>query len=91
MEIFQAKVDNTRISSNRYTTFFVVLFISFPVAVIVSSMYRNSSFFVFEGFFQAREAGKSFQNITTTGSQLGERVHNISDDNLRPVGGRQQC
>ncbi|XP_027906724.1 probable fucosyltransferase 7 isoform X2 [Vigna unguiculata] len=88
MEIFQAKVDNTRISSNRYTTFFVVLFISFPVAVIVSSMYRNSSFFVFEGFFQAREAGKSFQNITTTGSQLGERVHNISDDNLRPVGGK---
>ncbi|CAJ1951433.1 unnamed protein product [Sphenostylis stenocarpa] len=81
MEIFQAKADSMSVSSKRFTTFFVVLFISFPVAVIVSSMYRNSTLAVFEGFSQG--PGESVQDVTTVGSQLGERVHNISDDNLR--------
>jgi len=70
-----------RISSKRYATLFVVLFISFPVAVIVSSVYPNSTFALFEGFSQAKETGKSVQNATTIGSQL-------SEDNLRRVGGR---
>ncbi|KAK7381508.1 hypothetical protein VNO80_00052 [Phaseolus coccineus] len=85
MEIFQAKPHNM-ISSKRFTTLFLVLFISFPVAVIVFSMYPNSTLAVFEVFSQAREAGKSDQNATTIGSQLGGRFHNISDDNLRRVG-----
>jgi len=88
MEIFEAKPQNTRITSNRFSTLFLVLFISFPVAVIVFSMNPNSTFAVLEGFSKAKEAEKPDQNATTIVSQLGESVHNISEDNIRRVGGR---
>lgn len=62
MEIFQTT------KNKRFTTFFVVLFIPFPVGVVVSSMYRNSNFAIFKGSV----AGESSQNVTTNGFPMEE-------------------
>jgi len=77
MEIFQATAEKMEINPKRFTTlFFVVLFISFPVAFIVSSIYRNSSFAIFyEGLTES-----SAQNVTNNGFPLGGRVHNTTSD-----------
>lgn len=78
----------SRMSSNRFTTLilFVVFFISFPVFLVVSSIYRNSSFVSFEGLSKGREAaGESVQNVTIINSFPlgGTVVHNISEENSR--------
>lgn len=87
MEIFQATADKMRMSSKRFATLFVVFFISFPVFLIVSSIYRNSSYYaIFEGLSKGREAaGESVQNVTIINSFPlgGTVVHNISEENSR--------
>ncbi|XP_068479557.1 probable fucosyltransferase 7 [Phaseolus vulgaris] len=76
MDIFQPKPHDI-ITSKRFS-FFLLLFISIPVAVILFSINPKSSFDVFKVFSQARETAKSDQNVTTICSQF---------DNLRRVGG----
>lgn len=87
MEIFQATADKMRMSSKRFATLFVVFFISFSVFLIVSSIYRNSSYYaIFEGLSKGREAaGESVQNVTIINSFPlgGTVVHNISEENSR--------
>lgn len=83
MEIFQATADKMRMSSKRFATLFVVFFISFPVFLIVSSIYRNSSYYaIFEGLSKGREAGESAQNVTINRFPLEGAVHNTSEENL---------
>lgn len=72
-----------RMSSKRFTTFLVLIMISFPVLLIVSSMYRKSSLAIFEDLSKDKVARESSQNVTINGFPLGGRVHNISDENLR--------
>ncbi|KAL9304579.1 hypothetical protein ACSQ67_021842 [Phaseolus vulgaris] len=85
MDIFQPKPHDI-ITSKRFS-FFLLLFISIPVAVILFSINPKSSFDVFKVFSQAKGTAKSYQNATTICSQLGGSFPNISDDNLRRVGG----
>jgi len=68
-------------SSKRFTTFFVVIFIVFPVVIIVNLMYSNTSFSLFEEFTKGKvllvgeiENVKNITNVTTHGG----RVHKIS-------------
>ncbi|KAL3008258.1 hypothetical protein AAZX31_07G021200 [Glycine max] len=83
MEIFQATADKMRMSSKRFATLFVVFFISFSVFLIVSSIYRNSSYYaIFEGLSKGREAGESAQNVTINRFPLEGTVHNTSEENL---------
>lgn len=83
MEIFQVTAEKMGMSSKKLKAFFVVFFILFPVLLMVSSMYRNSSFAIFEVLSKGRVAGESAHNVTTNDFPLGGRVHNISDENLK--------
>ena len=90
MEILQATRDKLGLSSKRFTTFFVVIFIAFPVVMVVTSMSRNPSFALFEGFSKA----KALQNVTTellnggsnftttNGLPLERRVQNMTYENF---------
>lgn len=79
MEILQVTMDKIVKSSKRFTTFFVVIFIAFPLVIIVNS---NTSFSLFEQFTKGKvllvgeiENVKNNTNVTTNGG----RVHKISD------------
>jgi len=82
MEILQVTKDRIEQSSNRFTTLFVVIFIAFPVVIIVNLMYSNTSFSLFEDFTKGKvllvgeiENVQNITNVTTNGG----RVHKISD------------
>lgn len=82
MEILQVTKDRIGQSSKRFTTFFVVIFIAFPVVIIVNLMYSNTSFSLFEDFTKGKvllvgeiENVQNITNVTTNGG----RVHKISD------------
>ncbi|XP_061351506.1 probable fucosyltransferase 8 [Gastrolobium bilobum] len=71
------------LSSKRFTTFFVVFFMAFPVVIIVTLMYRNSNFPLFEVLSKGKVLGETALNVTTKGFPLGGRVHDTSDENFK--------
>ncbi|MED6216096.1 hypothetical protein PIB30_004582 [Stylosanthes scabra] len=56
-------MDKLGLSSKRFTTFFVVIFISLPIAILVTSICRKPSFAIFE-------ANKELHNVNNTMSQV---------------------
>jgi hypothetical protein len=88
MEIFQVTKDRIVHSSKRFiTTFLVVIFIALPVFLIVNFMYSNSSFSLFEGLTKDKVLliGESEHatNITNVTTNIGGRIHNNSDGNIK--------
>ncbi|TKY64643.1 Galactoside 2-alpha-L-fucosyltransferase [Spatholobus suberectus] len=77
-------------NSIRLRMFFVI---AFPVVVIVTLKFRNSSFELFEGFSEVKVEGGTAQNVTaelltggpnvtTHGFELGGTVQDITHDSL---------
>jgi hypothetical protein len=88
MEIFHVTKDRIVNSSKRFiTTFLVVIFIALPVFLIVNFMYSNSSFSLFEGLTKDKVlfVGESehANNTTYVTTNIGGRIHNKSDDNIK--------
>ncbi|KAK7243545.1 hypothetical protein RIF29_38346 [Crotalaria pallida] len=81
MDILQATMVKMGLSSKRLTTtFFVIIFIAFPIALTVTIMLQNSSFVFFERFSEDKVLGKEMaQNVTT--ELLRGSVQNITHDN----------
>ncbi|XP_045832244.1 probable fucosyltransferase 8 isoform X1 [Trifolium pratense] len=88
MEIFQATKGMMVHSFKRFiTSFFVVIFIALPIFLIVNFMYSNSSFSLFEGLTKDKVllVGESeyANNTTNVTTNIGGRIHNKSDDNIK--------
>ncbi|XP_027344835.1 probable fucosyltransferase 7 [Abrus precatorius] len=83
-------MDQTGLNSMRLRMLFVMFFIVFPVVIIVTLMYRNSSFELFESFSKDKlqEESGTTQNVTTNGFGLfGGTVQNTTHESL---GGKKQ-
>ncbi|RDY06935.1 Galactoside 2-alpha-L-fucosyltransferase, partial [Mucuna pruriens] len=87
-EVVEAAMDEIGANSTRLRV--VMFFIAFPVVVIVTLIYQNSSFGLFEGFSEGKVQGGTALNVTaavgsnviTHGLGLEGTVQNITHDSL---------
>ncbi|KAE9621278.1 hypothetical protein Lalb_Chr01g0012041 [Lupinus albus] len=97
--MFEATMEKMGLNSkNRLTTFFVVIFIAFPIVFTVTMKLRNSSFTILEGKSENKvlegEIGQkniTFEllngklNVTKNGSR---RVQNVTHENSEMLQGK---